>query len=607
MGYIGAGPTRFNTADELTVTGDAEFNGDLTVKGTHITLDSATVQTVDLGDNDKIRLGDSDDLQIFHDGSNSYITDSGTGNLYLRATNALIIQSADGGETLASFHDDNLVRLYYDNAIKLATTSTGVDVTGTVTASSVGVGAAPNATFGSLLYIQGTPAANKPIVSAYSQGNSNNAGFALFNDSGNRGIWTTGSTMRFTRTYEGNSTADVTIDASGFVGIGNTAPDTALDVASSGVPIEIRSTNNNTYKIQVGGSSGYDAYWGTTSSAPFIVANSSVSEMMRIDSSGNVGIGNSTPSSFYSLADNLVVGTGSGGNGMTIYSGSSDSGFIGFNDTASASMQGYIQYNHSGDYMTFAPNGTEKMRIDNGGGLFLGNYSHQWSSSMRAQIEGSKGIAVFSTGGSSSEVLACWNKGDSGTRYQVYFADSTAGGIRGSITTNGSSTAYNTTSDYRLKTAVNYDWDATTRLKQLRPARFEWIVDGDDAVPVDGFLAHEVQDIVPEAISGTKDGMRNEEYTVSAATGDIYTPAIEAVLDEDGNEVTPAVAEVIHSADVERPDELAEGQQWRETTAAVMGTRSVPDYQGIDQSKLVPLLVKTIQELEARIVALETA
>ena len=118
MGYIGAGPTRFNTADELTVTGDAEFNGDLTVKGTHITLDSATVQTVDLGDNDKIRLGDSDDLQIYHDGSNSYITDSGTGNLYLQATNALIIQSADGGETLASFHDDNLVRLYYDNAIK---------------------------------------------------------------------------------------------------------------------------------------------------------------------------------------------------------------------------------------------------------------------------------------------------------------------------------------------------------------------------------------------------------------------------------------------------------------------------------------------------------
>ena len=68
---------------------------------------------------------------------------------------------------------------------------------------------------------------------------------------------------------------------------------------------------------------------------------------------------------------------------------------------------------------------------------------------------------------------------------------------------------------------------------------------------------------------------------------------------------TEAVAEVIHSADVEKPDTLEDGQQWRETTSAVMGTRSVPDHQGIDQSKLVPLLVKVIQELEARITVLE--
>jgi len=155
------------------------------------------------------------------------------------------------------------------------------------------------------------------------------------------------------------------------------------------------------------------------------------------------------------------------------------------------------------------------------------------------------------------------------TSFQYHHAfENNSGSLVGSIGVSTTSTAYATSSDHRLKTAVTYDWDATTRLKQLRPARFEWIADGDDAVPVDGFLAHEVQDIVPESISGTKDAMRDEEYEV--------TPA---VLDEDGNEVTPAV----------------------------MGTRSVPDYQGIDQSKLVPLLVKTIQELEARITALETA
>jgi hypothetical protein len=93
---------------------------------------------VDFNDNVKIRAGTGNDLEIYHDGSNSYITDAGTGNLYLRASNAVIMQSADGGETLASFHDDNLCRLYYDNSIKLETTATGVAVTGGVAIGGTG-------------------------------------------------------------------------------------------------------------------------------------------------------------------------------------------------------------------------------------------------------------------------------------------------------------------------------------------------------------------------------------------------------------------------------------------------------------------------------------
>ena len=62
----------------------------------------------------------------------------------------------------------------------------------------------------------------------------------------------------------------------------------------------------------------------------------------------------------------------------------------------------------------------------------------------------------------------------------------------------------------------------------------------------------------------------------------------------------------MHSTGVEQPDKLEDGQLWRKTTPAEMGTRSIPNYQGIDQSKLVPLLVATIIELEARITALES-
>ena len=271
--------------------------------------------------------------------------------------------------------------------------------------------------------------------------------------------------------------------------------------------------------------------------------------------------------------------------------GGTDIAYIGVAGTIMGSTSNDTMFYAEGaNNMRFSTNGVERLRITSAGNLLVGTTT---------LVSPNPGHS-FSVGNGSQQAIG-HNNTSSGTYYSYY---SYNGSVIGSITQSGTtSVAYNTSSDYRLKENVVADWDATARLKQLNPVRFNFIADADTTV--DGFLAHEVQDIVPEAITGTKDAMRDEEYTVSAATGDIYTPAIEAVLDEDGVEVTPAVAEVIHSTDVERPEELAEGQQWRETTAAVMGTRSVPDYQGIDQSKLVPLLVKTIQELEARIVALE--
>jgi hypothetical protein len=309
---------------------------------------------------------------------------------------------------------------------------------------------------------------------------------------------------------------------------------------------------------------------------------------MRIDSSGNVGIGTSAPSATFRTSIkgdySSIIG------GIEFDSGGGDKFTVGHATATSPSAT--LNVVEAGN-LIFKTSNTERMRIHSGGGLSIGT-SNIFSSAFISILPDDTNRIINTRSFNTT------------SQYHLLFQNNSGTAV-GNILVTTTSTAFNTSSDYRLKTAVNYDWDATTRLKQLRPARFEWIVDGDDAVPVDGFLAHEVQTVVPEAITGTHNGMRDEEYEVSAATGDIYTPAIEAVLDEDGNEVTPAVAEVIHSTDAEQPEELAEGQQWRETTAAVMGTRSVPDYQGIDQSKLVPLLVKTIQELEARITALETA
>jgi hypothetical protein len=139
----------------------------------------------------------------------------------------------------------------------------------------------------------------------------------------------------------------------------------------------------------------------------------------------------------------------------------------------------------------------------------------------------------------------------------------------GTIANSSSGTAFNTSSDYRLKENVSDMTDATTRLKQLKPKRFNFIADKSNTL-IDGFLAHEVSNVVPEAITGEKDAMQVEtRYTEDdkETQGDNPTKKIGDAKTYSKTEIAP---------------------------------------QGIDQSKLVPLLVKTIQELEARITALES-
>ena len=149
---------------------------------------------------------------------------------------------------------------------------------------------------------------------------------------------------------------------------------------------------------------------------------------------------------------------------------------------------------------------------------------------MRTDID--QGMYIF-TGGTNNT---------NGKVLEFFDGDSHSCGVV-RINQSANTVSYNTSSDYRLKENVTELTDATTRLKQLQPKRFNFILDPNNIVH-DGFLAHEVSSIVPEAISGDKDE-----------------------VDADGN----------------------------------------PVYQGIDQSKLVPLLVATIKELEARITALENA
>jgi len=113
MAYIG------RTKTEVIEDTTPQLGGDLDTNGNDVSL----------GDNVKAKFGAGDDLQIYHNGANSYIHDGGTGNLYIRGSDSVRLQSATGEQGVL-VTTDGAVTLYHDNGSKLATTSTGVDVTG---------------------------------------------------------------------------------------------------------------------------------------------------------------------------------------------------------------------------------------------------------------------------------------------------------------------------------------------------------------------------------------------------------------------------------------------------------------------------------------------
>jgi len=616
-----------------------------------ITGDTMT-GNLSFGDNDKAIFGAGSDLQIYHDG-NSKIADVGGGKLELHSDGTGVFIQKGATEYMAQFLTDGAVSLYHDNAAKLATTSTGVDITGTLTSDGLTSSAVITAQEG-----RSNTAGTGQIVidpddttvsAAFRLDQTDNK---LNIDMTNGGTWQkklsvyTGGDISF---YEdtGTTAKFVWKSADERLGIGTSSPSATLQVEGTTNGLQsVFGLDSSGLKISTFQKTGNDAgviLDAQESSNGTLTFASTGTERMRIDSSGNVGIGvismvnplhvgvtpntasKTSGSAFDGGALRLDGSFGSADAEVGILAGQNDglSSGIGFSRQSSSDWGTQIKFYTHSPAITTTDELTERMRIDSSGNLLVGKTSSN-GTTVGGEIRAT-GLGLFTASGTNSlQVRRLLNDGDS-----VEFYKDT--GKVGSISVSGSSTAYNTSSDYRLKTDAQPMTGASDRVLALNPVNFKWIADG---TRVDGFLAHEAQAVVPEAVTGTKDAMMDEEYQVSAATGDIYTAGSEAGFNElsaaieaspayydvDGNiikaeviakaavhEAYDAVEEVIHSADVEQPETLEDGKQWRETTPAVMGTRSVPDIQGIDQSKLVPLLVASLQEALARITALENA
>ena len=397
----------------------------------------------------------------------------------------------------------------------------------------------------------------------------------------------------------GGAGANFIVDDNGRVGIGTDNPSETLHVkpghifldgSSSSVNPSIQWEDDSGFgtagtKMWYGNADGYqyyDSYWSSGGGHRFRTSlASSTIEALTIQHNGNVGIGTTSPSDYY--ATSLVVSAPSE-KGITIASTATNVwNYIMFADGTSgdARYRGYIGYNHNNDTMEFGSAGQQAAYIDStrrlnvGGNFAHSTYAHAAVFSKNSTPLGTVVIEDSDvSSGIGNTVLNCYLRDQDPATFAVFVKFTDGGGTVGSITHNddGGGVTYNTTSDYRLKENVNYDWDGLSLLNQLKPAKFNFI--RQPSKTLQGFLAHEVKDIVPSSVQGDKDHME--------PTG--------TVTDSDGNVVYENVYEHFCKTD--------EGQTWTRTGEE-------PVYQELDYSRLVPLLTKAIQELNTKLEAAE--
>ena len=345
-----------------------------------------------------------------------------------------------------------------------------------------------------------------------------------------------------------DGSSQMRVNKDGNVGIGTTSPYTPLEISSTDpvVRLNVKSgvADKSNYEIRGVGASGYEGIQFRAVND----ANSVYTSLMMIEQGGNVGIGTDSPSA------KLEV------NGQTV-----------INSTLAGNQPGLMWFNNQTEIFSFEDNSgggrlllsdtTVKVAISansdsyfNGGNVGIGTTSPGSKLTVVAPLS-SNGVGNdFQIGGGSGfsfinlkvEIPGY----GTGVRFQSDSTSSLDNNAQefyqgtskvGSIVINTSSTSFNTTSDYRLKENREDILDAIERVKELKPTKFNWIKEPNGS-KVDGFYAHELAEVVPEAVTGKKDD-----------------------LDYEGN----------------------------------------PDYQAIDQSKIVPLLTAALQQAIDKIEALE--
>jgi hypothetical protein len=325
---------------------------------------------------------------------------------------------------------------------------------------------------------------------------------------------TTANPIRFAT----NGGADAMyIDTSGNVGIGTSSPSYKLDVlGSTGIRYTSSTYQNGGFIAARDSSSGgtYQSYTfteGATTTAylrnygsiygaglnyaidlwnaqnSFIRFGTNNAEVMRIDSSGNLGIGTTTPTQLLDLVKSSAAATQ-----MRFKNSVTTNGFIVGVSAAGDSLL----YNGDATNLAMFTNAAERMRIDSSGRLSVG-------------VSSSLNTAFVSVGGwnSGTYLGTVYQPSNSGAFTAIGFNNS-AGTQQGYISCNGSgTTSYVTSSDYRLKDDIQPMTGGLDKVAKLKPVTYSWKSNGSAG---QGFIAHELAEVVPDCVTGEKDAVDEE-------------------------------------------------------------------------------------------------